>query len=143
MRRLKGNLRYIAAALKSIINAKPWSMRLDWGSGIYEGPITLVSVGNSPRTGGSFYMTPRAVLDDGMLDFVYAWGMSRWQILWLLPQTFTGKHIHHPLTAYLRTKSLSITASPPTPIQADGEVIDKAAIEINYRIIPKKLRVIV
>lgn len=143
MRRIKGNLRYIVAALKSIINAKSWEMRLDWGNGIYEGPITLVSVGNSPRTGGSFYMTPRAVLDDGLLDFVYAMGMSRWQMLRLLPQTFSGKHIHHPLVAYLQTTSLCITASPPTPIQADGEIIDKAAVEINYRIIPRKLRVIV
>lgn len=143
MRRVKGNLRYILAALKSIIKAKPWTMRIDWDSGSYEGPVTLVSVGNSPRTGGSFYMTPEALLDDGLLDFIYAVGISRWQMVKLLPQTFSGRHVHHPGVIYLRTISLSITASPSTPIQADGEVIDRTATEINYRIIPKKLRVIV
>jgi diacylglycerol kinase (ATP) len=143
MRRVKGNLRYILAALKGIIKAKPWRMRLAWDDGDYEGPIILVSIGNSPRTGGAFYMTPKALLDDGLLDFVYAVGMSRWQLLRLLPKTFTGQHINHPLVHYVQTTSLSITASPSTPIQADGEVIDRAALEITYRILPKKLRVII
>jgi diacylglycerol kinase (ATP) len=143
MRWLKGDLRYLLAALKTIAAAQSWSMRLNWDNGEYDGPVTLVSVGNSPRTGGLFYMTPQAVLDDGFLDFVCAQKMSRWQMLGLLPQTFKGNHIHHPLVIHQRTTTLSITASPPTPIQADGEIIDKNATEINYRIIPNKLRVIV
>ena len=143
MRRVKGNLRYILAALKGIGKAKPWHMRLEWDDGTYEGPIILVSVGNSPRTGGAFYMTPKALLDDGLLDFVYAVGMSRWQLLRLLPKTFTGQHIHHPSVHYLQTTSLTITASPATPIQADGEVIDRAATLVNYHILPKRLNIIV
>lgn len=143
MRLVKGNLRYILAALTSIISAKIWTMRLTWSNGQYEGPVTLVSIGNSCRTGGEFFMTPHAVLDDGLIDFMYGVGMSRWQMLRLLPQTFTGKHIDHPLVVYRQTTTLSITAFPPTPIQTDGEIIDEQATEINYRIIPKKLRVIV
>jgi diacylglycerol kinase (ATP) len=143
MRRVKGNLRYLLAALKSIILAKPWHMRLDWDDGSYEGPVTLVSVGNSHRTGGLFYMTPRAVLDDGLLDIVYGLGLTRWQLLRLLPKTLKGDHIHHPLVRYVRSKSVSITTSPCTPIQADGEVIDRTATIVNYSIISNKLRVIV
>lgn len=139
---IKGNTRYILAALRGIFQAKPWAMRLTWDTGIYEGPITLVSVGNSPRTGGAFYMTPQAKVDDGLLDFVYGVRMNRWQMLKLLPQTFSGKHIHHPLVVYQRTKSLSITASPSTPIQTDGEVFETGATEVHYQILPQKLRVI-
>lgn len=143
MRQVKGNLRYLLAALKSIIEAKPWHMRLVWDDGVYEGSITLVSVGNSNRTGGLFYMTPNAVLDDGLLDVVFAEGLTRWQMFKLLPKTLKGDHIHHPKVRYVRSKSISITSSPGTPIQADGEVIDRTATEINYSIIPGKFRVIV
>ena len=143
MRRIKGDIRYILAALKTITRSKSWDMHLDWGTGIYEGPAVLVSVGNSARTGGSFYMTPQAKVDDGLLDFVYAVGMSRWQMLKLLPTSFSGKHVRHPLVVYLTSRSLSITASPPIPIQADGEILDETAVEINYCIAPQKLRVIV
>ena len=143
MRWVKGNIRYILAALKSIMTAQCWTMRLTWHNGIYEGPVIIVSVGNSCRTGGEFYMYPDASLDDGLIDFVYGVGMSRWQILWLLPQTFTGNHVNHRLVVYRQTTTLSITASPPTAIQADGEIIEDNATEINYRVLPKKLRVIV
>ena len=88
-------------------------------------------------------MTPHAVPDDGLLDFVYAVGMSRWQLFRLLPKTFSGNHIHHPLVNYQRTTRLTIKCSPPTPVQADGEVFDQNAAELSFCIYPKKLRVIV
>ncbi|MBE7552070.1 MAG: diacylglycerol kinase family lipid kinase [Anaerolineales bacterium] len=143
MRWVKGNLRYILAALKTLAQAKPWHMRLSWGDSSFEGFINLVSIGNSNRTGGFFYMTPHAQLDDGLLDFVYAAGLSRWQMLRLLPQTFTGAHIQHPQVVYHQTTSLSITTSPPTLVQTDGEILPGNATEIVYHLIPKKLRVIV
>ncbi len=143
LRRINSTLRYIVAALKVIANAQFWTMRLNWGTHIYEGPIILVSVGNSARTGGSFHMTPQAEVDDGLLDFIYASRINRFQMLRLLPQTFSGKHIHHSAVVYKKTPHLLITSSPPTPIQADGQIIDKAATEITYTIIPQKLRVIV
>lgn len=143
LRWVNGNLRYALAAVKGIAGAKFWNVRLQWDHGIFEGPVTLVSVGNGRRTGGLFYMTPQAELDDGWLDFVYASNLSRWQMMRLLPKTFSGTHINNSLVTYLRTKKLSVTSSPSTPIQADGEVIDKTAVEINYEIAPKKLRVLV
>ena len=143
MRRVKGNMRYFLAALKSIVQAKPWQMSLVWDDGSYEGSVTLLSVGNSHRTGGLFYITPYAMLDDGLLDFVYAVGLTRWQLLKLLPKTFSGNHIYHPRVKYLRSKSITAKTSPCTPIQADGEVIDRTATEINYSIIAGRLQVIV
>jgi len=69
--------------------------------------------------------------------------LNRWQLLTLLPKTLKGTHTDHPLVRYLRTKSLSIASSPSTPIHVDGEIIDRQAVEINYSILPNKLRVIV
>jgi diacylglycerol kinase (ATP) len=143
LRWFRGKLRYILAALQSIMSAKSWLMRVTWAENLYDGPVILVSVGNSCRTGGSFYMTPQAKLDDGLLDFVYAGNLSRWQILQLLPQTFKGTHVCHPQVVYHKTASLSITAFSTTPIQADGEIIAKEATEIIYRLLPGKLRVII
>lgn len=143
MRWVKSNLRYVLAALKSLGQPNLWPMRLRWGDSSFEGSINLVSVGNSNRTGGLFYMTPHAKLDDGLLDFVYATNLNRWQMLWLLPQTLKGTHIRHPQVVYRKATALSITAFRPTLIQADGEIMPGQATEILYRLIPKKLRVIV
>ena len=88
-------------------------------------------------------MTPHASPDDGIIDFIYGMGLSRWQLARLLPKAFTGNHIHHPLVNYRQTSKLAIITSPSTPVQADGEIFDTAATTLTYHILPKKLRVIV
>jgi len=143
IRWIHGIPRYVMAALKCIVGAKPWDVRIDWPQGTYEGSIVLVSVGNSNRTGGVFYMTPKAVIDDGLIDFVYGMGMHRWQMVLLMPKLFWGSHIHHSLVVSKQTTSLKIKTNPPSPIQADGEIIATAATEIKYNIKPKRLEVIV
>ncbi|HEY67320.1 MAG TPA: diacylglycerol kinase family lipid kinase [Thermoflexia bacterium] len=143
MERIKGTPRYILAALKTILSHKPWHMRLVWDDGKYEGMVVLVSVGNTRRTGGAFWMTPHAEVDDGYLDFIFAGKMGRLKLLRLLPTTFDGSHIERPEVTYLRTTRLAIECDPPTPIQADGELFELSATHIEYTILPGRLQVIV
>ena len=143
MKRVKGTPRYVLAALKAILSHRPWHVQLVWDDGEYEGPVALVSVGNTRRTGGAFWMTPRAEVDDGYLDFVFAGGLGRLKLLRLLPTTFDGSHIERPEVSYHRTTCLTIECDPPTPIQADGELFDLSATHIEYTVLPGRLRVIV
>jgi YegS/Rv2252/BmrU family lipid kinase len=143
MKRIKGTPRYILAALKTIFSNRTWNMRLTWDDGVYEGPATLVSVGNTSRTGGAFWMTPNASVDDGHLDFVFGGDLGRLKLLRLLPTTFSGSHVEHPEVTYTRTTRLTIECDPPTPIQTDGEVFEMSATRVEYTILPKQLQVIV
>ena len=138
---LRGVIRYLAAAVIAILKRPTWNAQLKWDSGEYNGSITLISVGNSPRTGGVFYMTPNAILDDGLLDFIFAPALGRLKLLQLLPKTQTGAHIHEPEIQEHQTKRLSIRTQPSTPIQADGELFTKQATEIVYEVLPGALRV--
>jgi len=143
MMRIREPPRYILAALKAIVSHKPWHAHLTWDDGEYEGPLTLLSVGNTRRTGGSFWMTPRAEVDDGYLDFVFAGKLGRVRLLRLLPTTFDGSHVDRPEITYLRTTRLTVECDPPTPIHADGELFDMSATRIEFHILPGRLRLIV
>jgi diacylglycerol kinase (ATP) len=143
MKRFKGTPRYIVAALKTILSHEPWHVRLAWDDGEYDGLAALVSVGNTRRTGGAFWMTPRAEPDDGCLDFVFTGELGRLKLLRLLPTTFDGSHIERPEVAYARTTHLTIECEPPTPIQADGELFELSASHIEYTVLPGRLRLIV
>jgi diacylglycerol kinase (ATP) len=143
MKRVKGTPRYILAALKTILGHRPWHVRLVWDDGEYEGPAALVSVGNTRRTGGAFWMTPRAEPDDGYLDFVFTERLGRLKLLRLLPMTFDGSHVERPEVSYARTTRLTIECDPPTPVQADGELFDLSATHIEYTVLPGRLRLIV
>jgi diacylglycerol kinase (ATP) len=138
---LRGVIRYLAAAVIAIMEHPKWKVQMEWDNGSYDGSITLVSVGNSRRTGGVFFMTPNAVMDDGLLDFVYAPALGRLRTFQLLPKTQTGAHVHEPEINEHRTTRLSIRIQPSTPIQADGELFSKEATEIVYQVIPGALRV--
>lgn len=139
IKKLSGNIRYLVALVKTLAKLKAWQMQITWNGGGYEGPAYLLSVCNSPRTGGLFCMAPRAKMDDGLLDFVFAPELSILTVLVILIRLFKGTHVDHPRITYGRSDLLTIVSEPGTPIHADGEVIAEAASRINYEILPGKI----
>jgi diacylglycerol kinase (ATP) len=138
---LRGVIRYLVSAVITILKRPTWQAKLEWDTGEYEGSITLVSVGNTRRTGGVFYMTPNASYKDGFLDFVFAPALSRLRLFQLLPKSQTGDHVHEPEVHEHRTRKLVIHTQTPTAIQADGELIATEATEIIYEVLPGSLMV--
>jgi len=146
--RVRGTIRYLIAALICIARRPTWNMTIEWDGDPtsecrYQGPSLLVSVGNHRRTGGVFFMTPNALPDDGLLDFVFAPALPRLKLLRLLPMTFSGAHVNRPEVTEGSSRSIRITSEPGTPIQTDGEVFELNASEIHYQVIPDKLTIIV
>ena len=108
MVRLRGVIRYLVAALRAIHSKPTWSMRLEWDDGGYEGPVSLVTVGNCAVTGGLFRMAPAADPTDGKLTFVYAYAPSRLKMLSLLPRAISGDYVKdRPSTSTTRHASRS------------------------------------
>ncbi len=137
--KLSGNIRYIVALVKALVKLKAWDMQIDWGEGSYEGPVYLLSICNSPRTGGLFPMAPNASLSDGLFDFVLAPEISKLTVLSVLARLFRGTHIHHKDVTYGRSSHIAIKSKPGSPIHADGEVLTESAVEIVYDILPGKI----
>ncbi len=142
---VQGMFRYLLATLIGIRDNPRWLMHLTWEGGEFHGPVTLVTVGNCPRTGGLFYMAPHADPFDGKLTFVYGYMATRLQILKLLPRTMksgSGSYVEHPNIHEIHSPWLKVVLDNPTPAHADGEIFAQSINEIEYRIIPEKLRVL-
>ena len=70
---VSGPLRYLVAVFKALRYYRSPHMDIHWKNASHEWqhrshPAFMVSLGNSRRTGGLFYVTPDAILDDGLLD---------------------------------------------------------------------------
>lgn len=139
MTRVKGVLRYLIAALQAIASARQWAVELEWESGAYAGPISLVSVGNCPITGGMFRMAPAADPRDGRLTFVHAFAPSRLRMLRLLPKAIDGSYVDDPVAHQFHSSWLRIRSTPGTPLQVDGEIRGLDLVELDYRIHPHQL----
>jgi len=142
MVRLRGVIRYLVAALRAIMSRPKWEMALEWDDGRYEGPVSLVTVGNCAITGGLFHMAPAADPTDGKLTFVYGYVPTRLGMLALLPRTISGDYVNHPALHQHHTSHLRISARPGTPIQVDGEIRHEALSEVLYQALPARLDVL-
>lgn len=144
--RLRGVIRYLVATLIGIAQNPQWNMKLEWEGGDYDGPVTLVTVGINPLTGGLFYMTPHADPFDGLLTFVYGSMPTRLQILRLLPRTMKpseGSYVEHDAIHEIHTPWMRIHSSSSTPLHADGEIQSASVHEMEYRILPGRLPVLI
>jgi diacylglycerol kinase (ATP) len=142
MKRVKGIARYLLATLIVIMRNPQWQMQMEWDDGQFEGDVTLVSVGNNPRTGGIFYTVPHADPFDGKLSFVYGSIKKRLDILRVLPQTMKpeeGNYVEHPAVHEHHSTWLRIHTNPTTPVHTDGEVFDYAINDIEYRVHPGRI----
>jgi diacylglycerol kinase (ATP) len=145
IKRLRGVLRYLVATLKGIYDNPGWIMQLEWKNGSYEGPVTLVTVGNSPRTGGLFYVTPHANPFDGRLTFVYGFVKSRREMLRVLPMIMKsgpGNYTEHPAIHEIHSTWLRISSQSPTPLHADGEIQSSGIQYLDFKIYPKRLPIL-
>jgi ubiquinone/menaquinone biosynthesis C-methylase UbiE len=123
----------------AVMRKPHWQAKLEWEGGSYTGMISLVTVGNTPLTGGLFYMTPNADPFDGKLTFVYGYMPTRRKILQLLPRTMkpgAGSYVEHPDIHQIHSSWLKIEVETGTPVHADGEIQSKNERQFYYRVRP-------
>ncbi len=139
MTRISGNIRYVLGVIRGFLKLKAWHMEVHWDGGCFEAPTYLLSVSNSPRTGGVFNIAPNASLDDGLLDVVFAPEMPKIEVLSILPRLLKGSHINHPMITTVRTTRLWVRSQPGTPMHVDGELVTDSAKILNYQVLPGKI----
>ena len=143
---IKGMLRYLAAAVRGIMDKPLWSAEIEWEGGHYKGPIILVTVGNGARTGGVFYMAPHADLFDGKLTFVYGFRRTRRGMFAVLPKTMKkaeGSYVETDDIHEQHSSWIKIHVDTPTPAHVDGEIFSEAIQDLEYRIHPQRLQILV
>jgi diacylglycerol kinase (ATP) len=145
IRAIKGIIRYLVAAVQAILDKPEWRGKIKWDDGEYNGPLSLVSVGNGRRTGG-FFMTPHADPFDGKLTLAYGYRGTRRGMFQALPRAFNegkGSYLELEGMYEVQTTRVSIQLEQPSPAHTDGELLPQWIREFEYHIHPKRLNVII
>lgn len=137
VKRTLGPLAYVITGVKKFVELHPSTGRFVSDEVLHEGPFLLFAVGNSGRTGGGNWLTPRASLTDGLLDVCIVKEMSRVEFASLMPQLRSGDHLDHPGVVYRQVRSLRIESSETLSVNVDGEPIRSR--ELEYGISPRRL----
>jgi len=142
---IKGIIRYLVAAVQAIMDKPEWKGRIEWDDGKYDGPLSLVSIGNGRRTGG-FFMTPHADPFDGKLTLAYGYRGTRLGLFQALPRAFNedkGSYVEMRGMYEVNATRVSIHLDKPSPAHTDGELLPQWIQDFEYEIQPKRLNVIV
>lgn len=142
---IKGVPRYLVAALQGVMDRPEWGAEIQWDGGSYSGPLSLISVGNGPRTGGIFFMSPHADPFDGKLTFAYGYRRGRIALLQALPRALKpgpGSFVEMEGMHEVNCTRLAIRLDRPSPVHTDGELFDQWERELEYGIIPAAVPVL-
>ncbi len=100
--------------------------------------INTISIGR--RFAGSFYLTPKAIADDGLLDVCMIKKLNLLQRLKILTMLPKGTHIRDEKVDYYQTEKLSIDFGKKVPFHVDGELYFDITFEVS--LLPSALNII-
>jgi YegS/Rv2252/BmrU family lipid kinase len=144
---LRGLALYLPAVLKAIfMTMRSARAAIEYRCGgemrRLEDKFLMISVCNGARAGGAFLIAPQAEIDDGTLDMCIAPEVRRTRMLALLPYFLKGTHVDQPEVTMLRADHITVTSQDNLIAHADGEIVCSDARRIEFRVLPKKLRVV-
>jgi diacylglycerol kinase (ATP) len=143
--KIKSGISYAVGALITVIRYEPSPViQIHFDDKEVTLPAVLVSIVNGRRMGGSFYMGPNALLDDGLLDICYVEHQkSRFDLLKIISHYTKGTqgeckgvHFNKGLRFHLKALEGGMAA------HCDGETVCYEGKELEITCIPNALRLI-
>lgn len=126
-----GKNKYIWQILKTLLFFREKEMIVisDNGRTVTECFINTIAIGR--RFAGSFFLTPRAIADDGLLDVCSIKRLSLLQRLRILMMVPKGEHISDSKVNYYQTTKLSLEFPAEVPYHLDGELFFAMKFEVG------------
>lgn len=140
---VSGEGAYIVAIFERFIKKVGHNFQIEIDGETIENGTTLLCVaGNSRWYGGGFMAAPRAMPNDGLLDFVMVTkNGSRFKLLPLFMKLRNGQHLDLPITQFKRGKTMTIRSESPAAVNIDGET--KYVRECCFELLENAVRFVI
>ena len=139
---VKGSLAILSSVWQTLTNLQYHDVTMTLDDRSISATTCGIFVLNTPSAGGGLRFSPNADITDGLLDVVVIGKISVWDLLFTLPQVYTGngKHLSHPAVDFYRCRKIRIDSAKPLPKMFDGEIIGQTPVEASLQ--PQALRVV-
>ncbi|MCH8813969.1 MAG: diacylglycerol kinase family lipid kinase [Chloroflexi bacterium] len=138
---LPGPAAFMWAIIKTLFRFKPSDVTITIDS---SSPRTILLnnawAANGCYSGGGIRSAPRALMDDGLLDFVVAEHASLLVRLSGLPKFRSGKFTEMRHVQYSQAKTATFTAETPQLVELDGDVV--GTTPVRFEVVPAGLTVV-
>jgi len=120
---IHGFMMYFVATLQTILlNFTPMALHVETDRESWDQATIMLTLGNGPREGGGFLVTPEAKLDDGLLQYVAIRKISRVTMLRLVPEVMQGTQARFKQVRLGSCRTMTIRSQQPLYVHCDGEI---------------------
>lgn len=127
----KGKIAYVFALISSLIHFQFYKFKVVKGEEKEDKTALIACVGNGFRIGGGIRMCPKAVIDDGLLDFVVVNELKKSHIPLAFIKLMKGKILEQDFTTMERVDHVEIEFDKPSTVQIDGELYENLDFDLS------------
>ena len=142
--RIHGLLMYFVALITTIFrHFDAIDLHVETDEETWDLNTLMLALGNGPREGGGFIVTPDAKYDDGILNYVTIHKISRLMMLRLVPEVMKGTHGRFKPVRMGTCRRMTVVSKQPLHVHCDGEVFAGFGTDIRQlaiEIIPNAIR---
>jgi len=135
-----GKNKYLWHILKTLLFYKEKEIILESDGKRIEKKCFINTIANGRRFAGGFYLTPKAIANDGLLDVCNIEKLRLFERLRLLPKVPKGTHLSEHKVNYYQTDKITIEFEQKVPYHLDGELY--FGFRFDVKIIPRALHFI-
>jgi diacylglycerol kinase (ATP) len=135
-----GSDKYVWHIIKTLLFFREKKMIVISDAGRHETNCFMNTVSIGRRFAGSFFLTPKAIANDGLLDVCSIRKLNLFHRFRLLLKVPKGTHIYDKRVHYFQTSSIDLEFPQEVPYHVDGELF--FARTFNIRIVPRSLNII-
>jgi len=135
----RGLLNYVKIGFSEFWKYKP--LKCVFGANDFD--IFSITFGNARQFGNNAFITPSAIIDDGIIDCTIISPPNTWQILPIIAQLFNGNIHSSELSENYRGTKFKVSTEQNCLIHYDGEPLQLKTNELIISISEKSLRVII
>ena len=136
-----GPMRYNVASLIEILKYKGRQATIKIDGIKYDDRYALITICNTIHVGKGMKMAPNASLNDKKMDIIMIKdNFSKFELLKLFPQLFSGNHIKNKKVTYVQAETFSLKTLKNDILNIDGEV--KGETPINIKVIPECIKLL-
>jgi len=135
-----GKSKYVWHIIKTLLVYKEKRVKMLCNGSTYETDCFMHTVANGRRFAGSFYLTPKSIANDSLLDVCAIQRLNLIQRLKILLMVPAGTHIKDKRVNYYQTDKLSLEFPTRMPYHIDGELFFAQHFDVS--VLPGALNII-
>ena len=131
LKSMYGYLAYVVKGAEMLTRVAPMNLRVEYDNGVFEGRSSMFFLALTNSVGGFEQIVPDAQLDDGKFTLLVVKTTKFAEILQLISEVLTGKHVDNPNLLYVKSENVTIKPldeNAKVMINLDGEYGGDAAV---------------